>query len=130
MVEREPQLRTLAPYLTEAAGGHGRLVFVGGEAGGGKSTFVRSFVAGAGAVSARDRGRALGRRGDPRPAAPSRPPHSHLPRAGPRHLPPGGPARGPRPAPRHGRGGDGCRGAAPGPLPASTSPSEARTPTS
>src|SRR3954468_15817164 len=48
MVEREPQLRTLAPYLTEAAGGHGRLVFVGGEAGGGKSTFVRSFVARAG----------------------------------------------------------------------------------
>src|SRR4051812_31988406 len=94
MVEREPQLRTLAPYLTEAAGGHGRLVFVGGEAGGGKSTFVRSFVARAGdaarsgfgvcdgsstpapSTSARDAGGARGRPGGRRsPVSQRRPAH-------------------------------------------------------
>ncbi len=48
VLEREPQLRTVAAYLAEAGAGHGRLVFVAGEAGVGKSTFVRAFVADAG----------------------------------------------------------------------------------
>src|ERR687886_1735372 len=41
LVERESHLRTAAAYLAEAAAGHGRLIFVAGEAGVGKTTFVR-----------------------------------------------------------------------------------------
>lgn len=39
-MEREEQLRAAAGYLEEAAAGHGRLAYVGGEAGIGKSTYV------------------------------------------------------------------------------------------
>ncbi|HVN13939.1 MAG TPA: AAA family ATPase [Kineosporiaceae bacterium] len=47
LLEREHQLRAVSAYLGDAAAGHGRLVFVGGEAGVGKTTFVRHAVAGA-----------------------------------------------------------------------------------
>lgn len=45
LLEREHQLRALSAYLGDAAGGRGRLVFLGGEAGVGKTTFVRHVVA-------------------------------------------------------------------------------------
>jgi len=48
LLERDEQLRAVGGYLDEAAAGHGRLVFVSGEAGIGKSTFVRRVVADAG----------------------------------------------------------------------------------
>jgi DNA-binding CsgD family transcriptional regulator/tetratricopeptide (TPR) repeat protein len=44
LVERDHQLHTLASYLDEAATGHGRLVYVAGEAGIGKSALVSSFT--------------------------------------------------------------------------------------
>src|SRR5690349_11027918 len=44
LVERESHLRTAAAYLADAAAGHGRLVFVAGEAGVGKTTFVRHVL--------------------------------------------------------------------------------------
>ncbi len=44
LLEREEQLRAAAEYLADAAAGHGRLVYVGGEAGVGKSTFVGHLV--------------------------------------------------------------------------------------
>src|SRR5919202_1237969 len=44
LVERESHLRTAAAYLGEAAAGHGRLLFVAGEAGVGKTTFVHSVA--------------------------------------------------------------------------------------
>ena len=45
LLEREPLLATLESYLAEAAGGRGRLVFVYGEAGAGKSSLVAQFSA-------------------------------------------------------------------------------------
>jgi predicted ATPase len=45
LLEREAQLQTVGGYLTEAADGHGRMVFVAGEAGIGKTTFVGRVVA-------------------------------------------------------------------------------------
>jgi DNA-binding CsgD family transcriptional regulator/tetratricopeptide (TPR) repeat protein len=45
LLERAEQLRAMAGYLDEAAAGHGRLVYVSGEAGIGKSTFVARVAA-------------------------------------------------------------------------------------
>lgn len=47
LLERDEQLRAAAGYLTDAAAGHGRLVFVGGEAGVGKTAFVGAVAASA-----------------------------------------------------------------------------------
>src|SRR3954452_7554718 len=47
IVERELQARVVAEYLAEAARGLGRLVFVEGEAGVGKTAFVERVVTGA-----------------------------------------------------------------------------------
>ena len=44
LLERDGQLRTAADYLADAAGGHGRLVFIAGEAGVGKTTFVNALL--------------------------------------------------------------------------------------
>src|SRR5262249_14740361 len=49
LLEREDQLRAADGYLADAADGHGRLLFVAGEAGVGKTTFVTAVVAAAGA---------------------------------------------------------------------------------
>ena len=49
LLEREEQLRACAEYLAEAAAGHGRLVYVAGEAGIGKSTFSARVAADAAA---------------------------------------------------------------------------------
>jgi DNA-binding CsgD family transcriptional regulator/tetratricopeptide (TPR) repeat protein len=43
LIEREAQLGALGSWLAEAAAGEGRLVFVGGEAGAGKSALVDAF---------------------------------------------------------------------------------------
>lgn len=51
LVEREHQLQTLESYLDEAAAGHGRLAFVSGEAGIGKSALLTAFTASASARS-------------------------------------------------------------------------------
>src|SRR5215212_4150033 len=48
LLERETHLGTAADYLADAAGGHGRLLFVAGEAGVGKTSFVREVVRAAG----------------------------------------------------------------------------------
>lgn len=48
LLERDDQLRVVAGYLDEAADGHGRLVFVSGEAGVGWTSFVIRAVAQAG----------------------------------------------------------------------------------
>jgi nucleoside-triphosphatase THEP1 len=48
LLERDSQLAAVSAYLAEAGAGHGRLVFVGGEAGVGKTTFVRPVLAIAG----------------------------------------------------------------------------------
>src|SRR5919206_2984740 len=48
LLERDSQLAAVSAYLAEAGGGHGRLVFVAGEAGVGKTTFVRQVLANAG----------------------------------------------------------------------------------
>jgi DNA-binding CsgD family transcriptional regulator len=48
LLERETHLRAAAAYLADAAAGHGRLLFVAGEAGVGKTTLVREVVRGAG----------------------------------------------------------------------------------
>src|SRR5215212_555190 len=45
LLERDSQLRAVANYLAEAASGHGRMVFVAGEAGIGKTTFVGQVLA-------------------------------------------------------------------------------------
>src|SRR5690348_941289 len=45
LLERESQQRTMATHLAEAAAGFGRLVFVAGAAGVGKTTFVRKVLA-------------------------------------------------------------------------------------
>ena len=47
LVERDHQLDTLGSYLDEAAAGHGRLVYVSGEAGVGKSALVSAFASAA-----------------------------------------------------------------------------------
>lgn len=52
LLERDVQLQAAAGWLADAAAGDGRLVFVAGEAGVGKTAFVRQVVAGA-AASAR-----------------------------------------------------------------------------
>ena len=48
LLERESQQRTMATHLAEAAAGSGRLVFVAGAAGVGKTTFIRKVLADAG----------------------------------------------------------------------------------
>jgi DNA-binding CsgD family transcriptional regulator len=48
LLERESPLGNLADYLAEAAAGHGRLVFVGGEAGVGKTSLVEQVIRSAG----------------------------------------------------------------------------------
>lgn len=45
LLEREPQLRAAAGYLADATAGHGRIVFVAGEAGVGKTAFLQCFAA-------------------------------------------------------------------------------------
>ncbi len=45
LLERDEHLRAAAGYLADAAGGRGRLVYVGGEAGEGKTTFVEAVAA-------------------------------------------------------------------------------------
>ncbi len=52
LLERADQLHAVTGYLADAAAGHGRLAYVSGEAGIGKTSFVRRVVADAG-VSAR-----------------------------------------------------------------------------
>ena len=49
LLEREQALRAAAGYLTDAAAGHGRLVFIAGEAGVGKTSFVTQVIADGGA---------------------------------------------------------------------------------
>ncbi|MBA3287171.1 MAG: ATP-binding protein [Acidimicrobiia bacterium] len=44
MLERDAELGKLSGWLRDAADGHGRVVFVGGEAGIGKSTLVDALV--------------------------------------------------------------------------------------
>jgi DNA-binding CsgD family transcriptional regulator/tetratricopeptide (TPR) repeat protein len=46
LLERDGQLASLQEALASAAAGHGKLVFVGGEAGVGKTTLVRRFCTG------------------------------------------------------------------------------------
>ncbi|HEX4685350.1 MAG TPA: AAA family ATPase [Nocardioides sp.] len=50
LLERDAALRSAADYLTAAAKGNGRLVFVGGEAGVGKTSFVDRVVVDAGSA--------------------------------------------------------------------------------
>ena len=45
LLERDEQLHAATGYLADAAAGHGRLVFVGGEAGVGKTTFLDRLAA-------------------------------------------------------------------------------------
>lgn len=45
LLERDEQLHAAAGYLADAAAGHGRLVYVGGEAGVGKTTFLDGVAA-------------------------------------------------------------------------------------
>jgi len=49
LVERGAVTRTALDYLGEAATGHGRLLFIAGEAGVGKTTYVSEVIAAAGA---------------------------------------------------------------------------------
>ncbi len=51
LLERDAALRSARDYLTAASEGNGRLVFVGGEAGVGKTTFVDRVVAEAGSAA-------------------------------------------------------------------------------
>lgn len=44
LLERDEQLRAAMDYLADAASGHGRLVYVGGEAGVGKTTFLEEIA--------------------------------------------------------------------------------------
>ncbi len=44
LVERGTYLAGLGEHLAAAAGGHGRLILVGGEAGIGKTALVRTFA--------------------------------------------------------------------------------------
>ena len=52
LLERDEQLRAAAAYLADAASGHGRLVYVGGEAGVGKTMFLEGVLSGAEARTA------------------------------------------------------------------------------
>ncbi|WP_374456236.1 AAA family ATPase [Nocardioides sp.] len=45
LLERDEHLQAAAGYLADAAAGHGRLVYVGGEAGVGKTTFLEGVSA-------------------------------------------------------------------------------------
>ena len=45
LLERDEQLRAAMDYLSDAAAAHGRLVYVGGEAGVGKTTFLEQLAA-------------------------------------------------------------------------------------
>lgn len=47
LLERDDQLRAAAGYLADAADGRGRVLFVAGEAGVGKTTFAGEVVAAA-----------------------------------------------------------------------------------
>ena len=47
LLERDEQLRAATGYLADAASGHGRLVFVGGEAGVGKTAFAEALASSA-----------------------------------------------------------------------------------
>lgn len=47
LLERDTQLRAAAGYLDAARAGHGRLVYLGGEAGIGKTTLLEHFARGA-----------------------------------------------------------------------------------
>ncbi len=44
LLERDEQLQAATEYLADAASGHGRLVYVGGEAGVGKTTFLENVI--------------------------------------------------------------------------------------
>ena len=46
MLERESPLRAVAGHFAEAAAGHGRVVFIAGEAGVGKTTFINGVLRG------------------------------------------------------------------------------------
>jgi ATP/maltotriose-dependent transcriptional regulator MalT len=46
LLEREEPLRALADYAVQARDGHGRVVFVSGEAGVGKTSLIRAFLTG------------------------------------------------------------------------------------
>ena len=50
LLERTPALGSVTDYLAAAASGHGRLVFIGGEAGVGKTTLVERVVSDAGSA--------------------------------------------------------------------------------
>lgn len=43
LLERDPQLAALASYWSDACAGNGRLVFLGGEAGSGKTALSLEF---------------------------------------------------------------------------------------
>lgn len=45
LLERDEQLKAATDYLAEAAAGHGRLVYVAGEAGIGKTTYLEEVIA-------------------------------------------------------------------------------------
>jgi predicted ATPase len=47
LLEREARLQAVGGYLAEASDGHGRMVFVAGEAGIGKTMFVGQLLANA-----------------------------------------------------------------------------------
>jgi DNA-binding CsgD family transcriptional regulator len=51
LLEREPHLLQLDVHLQQAAAGHGRLLFIGGEAGVGKTSLVNAFCQRAGGVA-------------------------------------------------------------------------------
>ncbi|HEY7101936.1 MAG TPA: AAA family ATPase [Mycobacteriales bacterium] len=51
LLERDDQLRAATAYLADAAEGHGRVLFVAGEAGVGKTTFVAEVVAATGGAA-------------------------------------------------------------------------------
>ena len=70
LIERSSALASLEGLLSEALDGSGRLVFLGGEAGVGKTTLAAA-LAGSGAGPAGGRG--PGRGGVDRPAAPGPP---------------------------------------------------------
>jgi hypothetical protein len=50
LLERDAPLRNASDYLAAASRGNGRLVFIGGEAGVGKTVFVDQVVADAGST--------------------------------------------------------------------------------
>ena len=50
LLERDQELGSLGQWLGEAESGHGRVVFVGGEPGIGKTSLVTTFAADVGAA--------------------------------------------------------------------------------